>query len=82
MTRTAKISNAGEDLPATELPPCEETQPLPRRKQVVYNKPPPPSPTIKAPDGGWGWFVVLGSALTHVIIGKLCHFIYKSFYHF
>lgn len=69
MTRTAKISNAGEDLPATELPPCEETQPLPRRKQVVYNKPPPPSPTIKAPDGGWGWFVVLGSALTHVIIG-------------
>lgn len=24
----------------------------------------------KAPDGGWGWFVVLGSLLLRIIVGK------------
>lgn len=26
----------------------------------------------KAPDGGWGWFVVLGSLLLRIIVGKQC----------
>lgn len=25
----------------------------------------------KAPDGDWGWFIVLGSFLVHVISGKM-----------
>ena len=76
MTRTAKISN----VPTLELPPSEDAQQQPRRKQVVYRQPQLTS-TSQAPDGGWGWFVVLGSALTHVVIGKFltCH---TSSYHF
>jgi hypothetical protein len=28
------------------------------------------SPETRVPDGGWGWFCVLGCALTHIVIGK------------
>lgn len=37
----------------------------PEEKERAFNSPPP----AVAPDGGWGWFVVFGSMLTHIIIG-------------
>jgi hypothetical protein len=31
--------------------------------------------SVQAPDGGWGWFVVLGSSIVHALIGLITLFI-------
>jgi hypothetical protein len=31
--------------------------------------------SVQAPDGGWGWFVVLGSSIVHALIGLIILFI-------
>ncbi|GAB1602507.1 monocarboxylate transporter 12-like [Argonauta hians] len=47
----------------------EDTQPHTERVHPEETKEQSREP--KAPDGGWGWLVVLGSAITHAIIGGL-----------
>lgn len=32
----------------------------------------------KAPDGGWGWFIVLGSCFVHVLMGEIINNFFES----
>lgn len=32
----------------------------------------------KAPDGGWGWFIVLGSCFVHVLMGEIINHFFES----